>query len=71
MSNADATETPNSRTVETKLEVVVIRVSDVDRSKRFYQGLGWRLDADFSDGSDWRVIQAAKAGALQTESARG
>ena len=33
-----------------KLEVVVIPVSDVDRAKRFYEGLGWRLDADFSNG---------------------
>jgi catechol 2,3-dioxygenase-like lactoylglutathione lyase family enzyme len=62
MSNTDATETPNTRTVETKLEVVVISVSDVDRSKRFYQGLGWRLDADFSNGSDWRVIQLTPPG---------
>ncbi|HBR46787.1 MAG TPA: glyoxalase, partial [Afipia sp.] len=29
-----------------KLEVVVIPVSDVDRAKSFYGGLGWRLDAD-------------------------
>jgi catechol 2,3-dioxygenase-like lactoylglutathione lyase family enzyme len=62
MSNADATETPNTRTVDTKLEVVVIPVSDVDRSKRFYQGLGWRLDADFSNGRDWRVIQLTPPG---------
>ena len=34
----------------TKLEVVVIPVSDVDRAKAFYVGLGWRLDADFADG---------------------
>jgi predicted enzyme related to lactoylglutathione lyase len=33
-------------TTETKLEVIVIPVSDVDRAKRFYEGLGWRLDAD-------------------------
>ena len=32
--------------VETKLEVDIIPVSDVDRSKQFYEGLGWRLDAD-------------------------
>jgi catechol 2,3-dioxygenase-like lactoylglutathione lyase family enzyme len=40
-----------------KLEVVVIPVSDVDRAKRFYGGLGWRLDADFSKGDDGRVVQ--------------
>jgi catechol 2,3-dioxygenase-like lactoylglutathione lyase family enzyme len=62
MSSAHATETPSTQTVETKLEVVVIPVSDVDRSKRFYQGLGWRLDADFSKGSDWRVIQLTPPG---------
>jgi len=32
--------------VQTKLEVVAIAVADVDRALRFYQGLGWRLDAD-------------------------
>jgi len=37
-----------------KLEVVVIPVSDVDRSKRFYESLGWRVDADFSGVGDWR-----------------
>jgi catechol 2,3-dioxygenase-like lactoylglutathione lyase family enzyme len=62
MSSAHATETPSTQTVGTKLEVVVIPVSDVDRSKRFYQGLGWRLDADFSKDSDWRVIQLTPPG---------
>jgi len=37
-------------TIDMKLEVVVISVSDVDRAKRFYGGLGWRLDADFVVG---------------------
>ena len=35
------------RTTDMKLEVIVIPVSDVDRAKQFYGGLGWRLDADF------------------------
>ena len=35
--------------VDTKLEVMTIPVSDIDRAKRFYEGLGWRLDADFSN----------------------
>ena len=39
-----------------KLEIVVIRVSDVDRAKAFYASLGWRLDADFASGDGWRVI---------------
>jgi catechol 2,3-dioxygenase-like lactoylglutathione lyase family enzyme len=45
-----------------KLEVVVIPVSDVDRAKRFYLGLGWRLDADFTNGPDWRVVQVTPPG---------
>ncbi|CAN7254661.1 VOC family protein [Bradyrhizobium sp. LjRoot220] len=45
-----------------KLEVVVIPVSDVDRAKAFYASLGWRLDADFADGKDWRVIQFTPPG---------
>jgi catechol 2,3-dioxygenase-like lactoylglutathione lyase family enzyme len=45
-----------------KLEVIVIPVSDVDRAKDFYGGLGWRLDADFAAGEDWRVIQFTPPG---------
>jgi catechol 2,3-dioxygenase-like lactoylglutathione lyase family enzyme len=45
-----------------KLEVVVIPVSDVDRAKAFYASLGWRLDADFASGNDWRVIQFTPPG---------
>ena len=37
-------------------------MSDVDRAKSFYQRLGWRLDADFSDGKDWRVLQMTPPG---------
>ena len=48
--------------VDLKLEVVVLPVSDVDRAKRFYQGLGWRLDADFTNGEDWRVVQMTPPG---------
>ena len=47
---------------EMKLEVVVIPVSDVDRAKEFYASLGWRLDADFANGEDWRVIQFTPPG---------
>jgi catechol 2,3-dioxygenase-like lactoylglutathione lyase family enzyme len=43
--------------MDTKLEVVVLGVSDVDRAKGFYEKLGWRLDADFVKGDDFRVIQ--------------
>jgi len=45
-----------------KLEIVVIAVSDVDRAKEFYARLGWRLDADFAHGDDWRVIQFTPPG---------
>ena len=53
---------PAATTVDLKLEVVVIPVSDVDRAKRFYTGLGWRQDADFSNGNDWRVVQLTPPG---------
>jgi catechol 2,3-dioxygenase-like lactoylglutathione lyase family enzyme len=45
-----------------KLEVVVVPVSDVDRAKRFYETLGWRLDADFVTGEDFRVVQFTPPG---------
>jgi catechol 2,3-dioxygenase-like lactoylglutathione lyase family enzyme len=40
-----------------KLEVVVLGVSDVDRAKAFYEGLGWRLDGDFRAGDGFRGVQ--------------
>ena len=48
--------------VDMKLEVVVIPVSDVDRAKEFYGRLGWRLDADFVAGDDFRVVQITPPG---------
>jgi catechol 2,3-dioxygenase-like lactoylglutathione lyase family enzyme len=48
--------------VDMKLEIVVIPVSDVDRAKEFYERLGWRLDADFDNGKDFRVIQFTPPG---------
>jgi catechol 2,3-dioxygenase-like lactoylglutathione lyase family enzyme len=45
-----------------KLEVVVIPVSDVDRAKEFYLGLGWRLDADFPISDDFRIVQVTPPG---------
>jgi catechol 2,3-dioxygenase-like lactoylglutathione lyase family enzyme len=62
MSKEAAPRTPAAATVDLKLEVVVIPVSDVDRARRFYEGLGWRLDADFSNGSAWRVVQFTPPG---------
>src|SRR5277367_3299341 len=49
--------------VDMKLEVVVIPVSDVDRAKEFYGGLGWRLDADFPFDNGFRVVQFTPPGA--------
>jgi catechol 2,3-dioxygenase-like lactoylglutathione lyase family enzyme len=45
-----------------KLEIVVVPVSDVDRAKEFYGRLGWRLDADYDSGKDFRVIQFTPPG---------
>src|SRR5262245_35975093 len=57
-----ATKRAIAGSVETKLEVVVLPVSDVERAKRFYGSLGWRLDADFAAGEDWRAIQMTPPG---------
>ena len=48
---------PEAGTVDLKLEVVTLPVSDVDRAKQFYQNLGWRLDADIVRGDNFRVVQ--------------
>jgi catechol 2,3-dioxygenase-like lactoylglutathione lyase family enzyme len=53
----DRTGTAASGPVALRLEVVTIPVADVDRAKSFYQGLGWRLDADFSAGDEVRGVQ--------------
>ena len=49
-------------TVDLKLEAIPIPVSDVDRAKAFYEGLGWRLDADFMVGKDFRAVQLTPPG---------
>ena len=49
-------------TIDMKFEIVVIPVSDVDRAKEFYAGLGWRLDADHESGKDFRVVQFTPPG---------
>ncbi|HVO82136.1 MAG TPA: VOC family protein [Terriglobales bacterium] len=51
-----------TRSVDLKLEIVVIPVADVDRAKAFYTGLGWRLDADFAADDGWRVVQVTPPG---------
>lgn len=50
------------RTLDMKLEVIVIPVANVDRAKQFYDGLGWRLDADFAFDDGFRVIQFTPPG---------
>jgi catechol 2,3-dioxygenase-like lactoylglutathione lyase family enzyme len=57
-----AIETPRAGRLDMKLEVVVIPVSDVDRAKGFYSDLGWRLDAEYAAGDDFRIIQFTPPG---------
>ena len=64
-SSSDATavaRAPKTAKVPLKLEVVIIPVSDVDRSKAFYAKLGWRLDADFAFDNGFRVVQFTPPG---------
>ncbi len=58
----DSTKDPGVAAVDMKFEIVVIPVSDVDRAKEFYGRLGWRLDADFASGENFRVIQFTPPG---------
>src|SRR5881296_2702496 len=58
----DATSNASAARVDMKFEIVVIPVSDVDRAKEFYARLGWRLDADYDSGKDFRVIQFTPSG---------
>src|SRR5215203_1316304 len=60
--NESASETANAQPIDMKLEVVVVPVSDVERSKRFYSALGWRLDADFVVGDNFRAVQMTPPG---------
>ena len=58
----DTTSNASVARVAMKFEIVVIPVSDVDRAKEIYGRLGWRLDADFAAGDDFRVIQFTPPG---------
>ena len=60
--NKDETPIRAGANVDLKLEVVVIPVSDVDRARRFYESLGWRMDAAFASGDDWRLVQMTPPG---------
>ena len=57
-----ATEGPSARGGDMKLEAIVIPVADVERAKRFYGNLGWRLDADFPFDNGFRVVQFTPPG---------
>jgi catechol 2,3-dioxygenase-like lactoylglutathione lyase family enzyme len=61
MQSRDATSDPRVGQVDLKLEVIPLPVSDLDRAKEFYEGLGWRLDADFRHNGD-RAIQFTPPG---------
>jgi len=61
-SSETAFETTRARTADMKLEVVAIPVSDVERAKRFYGSLGWRLDGDFVAGDTFRGVQFTPPG---------
>lgn len=60
--NREATSQTAQRTLDMKLEVIVIPVSDVDRAKLFYGELGWRLDIDFAKDDQFRVVQFTPTG---------
>jgi catechol 2,3-dioxygenase-like lactoylglutathione lyase family enzyme len=59
---SEAAAAQSARKLDMKLEVVVIPVSDVDRAKEFYSKLGWRFDAEFVSGEDFRIMQFTPPG---------
>jgi catechol 2,3-dioxygenase-like lactoylglutathione lyase family enzyme len=59
---AESASAPPPTTGDFKLEVVTLPVSDVDRAKSFYEGLGWRVDADLNFSDDMRVVQLTPPG---------
>jgi catechol 2,3-dioxygenase-like lactoylglutathione lyase family enzyme len=61
VSEGASADAPGPGTIDLRLEVVVLGVSDVDRAKQFYESLGFRLDADFTAG-DLRVVQLTPPG---------
>ena len=61
-SSESAIKNPNVPRVDLKLEAFAIPVADVDRAKKFYGDLDWRLDADFRFDNDFRVVQFTPPG---------
>ena len=62
LMNGETKTSAGATKVDLKFEVVVIPVSDVDRAKEFYTGLGWRLDIDSGNGKDYRIVQFTPPG---------
>jgi predicted enzyme related to lactoylglutathione lyase len=62
VSSGSVGGSPPVKAGEMRLEVVVVPVSDVDRAKRFYESLDWRLDADFTVDDGYRVVQLTPPG---------
>ena len=62
VSSDDSAVRASIAKLDMKFEIVVIPVSDIDLAKEFYAKLGWRLDADHGNGSDYRVIQFTPPG---------
>ena len=62
MRSDTAAQVPKTRTVDFKLEVVIVPVADVDRAKRFYQGLGWREDVDVAGPQGYRALHMTPTG---------
>ena len=61
-SSESATGTAPPKQGEVRLEVVTVPVSDVDRAKEFYEGLGWQLDIDFEPAEGFRAVQFTPPG---------
>ena len=62
MSSNESTSRTSPAKVDLKFEIVVIPVSDVDRAKKFYTKLGWRLDADFDSGQTSALSSSRRPG---------
>jgi len=62
VSKNEETKSTSVADLDMKLEVVVIPVSDVDRAKKFYSRLGWRLDAGRAAGDNFRLVQFTPPG---------
>lgn len=68
VSNDATTTTAGQTAVPLRLEVVVLPVADANRAKSFYEGLGWRLDADVSAGDAYRLVQMTPPGSTASVS---